>query len=72
MQELTRCGNLSKMGTLIKAALIDLSGTLHIEDTVVPGAPEALKRYYSDQLFFCLLFIFLYHQIKQMLLLLIV
>jgi len=28
----------------IKAVLIDLSGTLHIEDTAIPGAQEALKR----------------------------
>lgn len=28
----------------IKAALIDLSGTLHVEDQVIPGAPEALER----------------------------
>ncbi|XP_064164243.1 haloacid dehalogenase-like hydrolase domain-containing protein 2 [Anguilla rostrata] len=32
------------MRQALKAVLIDLSGTLHIEDTVVPGAPEALKR----------------------------
>ncbi|KAM4709052.1 haloacid dehalogenase-like hydrolase domain-containing protein 2 isoform 1-T2 [Discoglossus pictus] len=29
---------------IIKAVLVDLSGTLHIEDTAVPGAQEALKR----------------------------
>uniref|UniRef100_A0A8C6SI28 Haloacid dehalogenase-like hydrolase domain-containing protein 2 n=1 Tax=Neogobius melanostomus TaxID=47308 RepID=A0A8C6SI28_9GOBI len=29
---------------LLKAVLIDLSGTLHIEDTAVPGAQEALTR----------------------------
>ncbi|XP_055717377.1 haloacid dehalogenase-like hydrolase domain-containing protein 2 isoform X2 [Salvelinus fontinalis] len=28
----------------LKAVLIDLSGTLHVEDTAVPGAQEALKR----------------------------
>lgn len=28
----------------VKAVLIDLSGTLHIEDTAVPGAQEALAR----------------------------
>ncbi|KAM8871390.1 haloacid dehalogenase-like hydrolase domain-containing protein 2 isoform 1-T2 [Synchiropus picturatus] len=28
----------------LKAILIDLSGTLHIEDTAVPGAQEALNR----------------------------
>ncbi|TWW66574.1 haloacid dehalogenase-like hydrolase domain-containing protein 2 isoform X2 [Takifugu flavidus] len=28
----------------LKAVLIDLSGTLHVEDTAVPGAQEALRR----------------------------
>ncbi|XP_071787981.1 haloacid dehalogenase-like hydrolase domain-containing protein 2 [Asterias amurensis] len=28
----------------LRAVLIDLSGTLHVEDTIVPGAVEALKR----------------------------
>ncbi|XP_008101610.1 haloacid dehalogenase-like hydrolase domain-containing protein 2 [Anolis carolinensis] len=28
----------------LKAVLVDLSGTLHVEDTAVPGAQEALKR----------------------------
>lgn len=28
----------------LKAILIDLSGTLHIEDVAVPGAQEALNR----------------------------
>ncbi|KAJ8408639.1 hypothetical protein AAFF_G00252740 [Aldrovandia affinis] len=32
------------MRQALKAVLIDLSGTLHIEDTVVPGAKEALDR----------------------------
>uniref|UniRef100_A0A3Q3G9Y3 Uncharacterized protein n=1 Tax=Labrus bergylta TaxID=56723 RepID=A0A3Q3G9Y3_9LABR len=27
----------------LKAVLIDLSGTLHIEDTAVPGAQDALN-----------------------------
>jgi ribonucleotide monophosphatase NagD (HAD superfamily) len=31
-------------GTL-KAILIDLSGTLHVENTAIPGAVDALKRY---------------------------
>ncbi|XP_029436326.1 haloacid dehalogenase-like hydrolase domain-containing protein 2 isoform X2 [Rhinatrema bivittatum] len=29
---------------VLKAVLVDLSGTLHIEDSAVPGAQEALKR----------------------------
>ncbi|XP_061469975.1 haloacid dehalogenase-like hydrolase domain-containing protein 2 isoform X2 [Rhineura floridana] len=28
----------------LKAVLVDLSGTLHIEDSAIPGAQEALKR----------------------------
>ncbi|XP_015281308.1 PREDICTED: haloacid dehalogenase-like hydrolase domain-containing protein 2 [Gekko japonicus] len=28
----------------LKAVLVDLSGTLHVEDSAVPGAQEALKR----------------------------
>lgn len=28
----------------LKAVLIDLSGTLHIEDAAVPGAQDALNR----------------------------
>ena len=31
----------------VKAALIDLSGTLHIEDVATDGAQAALKRFYS-------------------------
>lgn len=29
----------------LKAVLIDLSGTLHIEDAAVPGAQDALNRW---------------------------
>jgi len=29
----------------IKSVLIDLSGTLHVENTAIPGAVDALKRY---------------------------
>lgn len=32
------------MARRIAAVLIDLSGTIHIDDTVIPGAIEALKR----------------------------
>lgn len=32
----------------IKAALIDLSGTLHVDDTVIPGAQKALERLRSS------------------------
>lgn len=30
---------------MLKAVLIDLSGTLHIENHVIPGAIEALNKY---------------------------
>ena len=33
------------MSRRISAVLIDLSGTLHIDDFVIPGAIPALKRY---------------------------
>lgn len=29
---------------MIRAVLIDLSGTLHIDSTAIPGAIEALQR----------------------------
>lgn len=29
---------------MVKAVLIDLSGTLHIENTAVPGAVKALEK----------------------------
>jgi len=29
---------------IIKSVLIDLSGTLHVEDTAIPGAREALNK----------------------------
>ncbi|XP_018416505.1 PREDICTED: haloacid dehalogenase-like hydrolase domain-containing protein 2 [Nanorana parkeri] len=34
----------------MKAVLVDLSGTLHIEDTAIPGAQEALRRLRSSPL----------------------
>lgn len=39
------------MARRIAAVLIDLSGTIHIDDTVIPGAIEALKRYVYSQFF---------------------
>lgn len=30
---------------MIRAVLVDLSGTLHIENEVIPGVADALKRY---------------------------
>lgn len=44
------------MAKQITTVLIDLSGTLHIDNTIVPGAVQALHRYY-------LLFIFLYFNV---------
>lgn len=37
-------GYLVIMTSKIAAALIDLSGTLHIEDVAIPGAIDALRR----------------------------
>lgn len=31
----------------ITTVLIDLSGTLHIDNTIIPGAVQALNRYCS-------------------------
>lgn len=39
------------MSNKIKAILIDLSGTLHIDNNVIPGAIEALKRFDEFLLF---------------------
>lgn len=39
------------MAKRIAAVLIDLSGTIHIDDAVIPGAIEALKRYVHLQSF---------------------
>lgn len=36
----------------LKAVLVDLNGTLHVEDSAVPGAQEALKRQVSPSLLF--------------------
>lgn len=38
------------MAKRIAAVLIDLSGTIHIEDAVIPGAIEALKRLRAAQI----------------------
>ena len=35
---------LSKMAA-VRGVMVDLSGTLHIDNTVIPGSIEALKRY---------------------------
>lgn len=40
-----RCSSFSLKMTPIKAALIDLSGTLHVEDQPTAGAVDALQRY---------------------------
>lgn len=33
------------MAAKIRGVLVDLSGTIHVENTVIPGSIEALKRY---------------------------
>lgn len=34
-----------KMAAKIRGVLIDLSGTIHVENSVIPGSIQALKRY---------------------------
>lgn len=34
-----------KMAAKIRGVLVDLSGTIHVENTVIPGSIQALKRY---------------------------
>ncbi|XP_049798008.1 haloacid dehalogenase-like hydrolase domain-containing protein 2 isoform X1 [Schistocerca nitens] len=41
---------ISKMGKRVRLVLIDLSGTLHIEDEPTPGAVDALKRLQQSSL----------------------
>ncbi|XP_078580128.1 haloacid dehalogenase-like hydrolase domain-containing protein 2 isoform X3 [Branchiostoma floridae x Branchiostoma japonicum] len=41
---LTRARCLMTTTGRLSAVLVDLSGTLHVEDTVIPGAVEALRR----------------------------
>ena len=33
------------MAAKIRGVLIDLSGTIHVENSVIPGSIQALKRY---------------------------
>ena len=33
------------MAAKIRGVLVDLSGTIHVENTVIPGSIEALKSY---------------------------
>lgn len=35
---------------MIKAVLVDLSGTLHIENQAIPGCIDALKKYVKNLL----------------------
>lgn len=35
---------------MLKTVLIDLSGTLHVADEVIPGAVEALKRFVCNEI----------------------
>lgn len=41
----------ANMAKQIRMVLIDLSGTLHIDNTVIPGAVEALIRWFSFMYF---------------------
>lgn len=42
-----------KMAAKIRGVLVDLSGTIHVENTVIPGSIEALKRYLGRTFSFC-------------------
>ena len=42
-----------KMAAKIRGVLVDLSGTIHVENTVIPGSIEALKRYIGSIRIFC-------------------
>ena len=42
-----------KMAAKIRGVLVDLSGTIHVENTVIPGSIEALKRYIESIRLFC-------------------
>lgn len=39
------------MAAKIRGVLVDLSGTIHVENTVIPGSIEALKRYFRAHIF---------------------
>ena len=41
------------MAAKIRGVLVDLSGTIHVENTVIPGSIEALKRYLGRTFSFC-------------------
>jgi ribonucleotide monophosphatase NagD (HAD superfamily) len=37
------------MSNKVKLVLIDISGTLHFDNTVIPGAVTSIKRYFNEQ-----------------------
>ena len=47
-----------KMAAKIRGVLIDLSGTIHIENTVIPGSIQALKRYFISKIYDGSFFVF--------------
>lgn len=49
-----------KMAAKIRGVLIDLSGTIHIENTVIPGSIQALKRYFISYIYEGSFFVFKY------------
>lgn len=49
-----------KMAAKIRGVLIDLSGTIHIENTVIPGSIQALKRYFISKIYDGSFFVFKY------------
>ena len=41
-----KCRLFSSKMAAVRGVMIDLSGTLHVENTVIPGSIEASKRYF--------------------------
>ena len=47
MQSVVQCSVRYSVGMIrrtVKAVLVDLSGTLHVEDLLLPGAVEGIRR----------------------------
>jgi len=61
------------MAKQITTVLIDLSGTLHIDNTAIPGAIQALNRlgflfvliFFNLYMFYCKLYIQLQHNLRE-------
>ena len=53
------------MAAKIRGVLIDLSGTIHIENTVIPGSIQALKRYFISYIDDGSFFVFKYVSLQM-------